>query len=254
MTLTSAGGELLQRLTDNHITTTDMKRWIICLLLAVACSPVESLAQGFDVAREAVILLATKKAKKTLEAEEKAQAMNTTGHIWTKEEIQATTAFQKEFSEYLDTISDAISIAAEIYGIYYEVKQTTKNIRAINEIIANSPTNALALALSTKRNKIYRDVTRNSLDIIMDIRKVCFGNSKMTEQERNKIISSIRPKLKKFNKQLQTMAMMMYYTTMADVLDEVLHRRIQIDHNDKKQIAASCHHDWKNIIKRVHKR
>lgn len=229
-----------------------MKKGVIFLLLAMtACWPLSLYAQGIDVAREAAVLMATQKAKKTLEAQLKAQGLMTTGHIWTKEEIQTTTDFQKEFSEYLDTIQDVISIAAEIYGIYYEVSQTAKNISNINELLAKSPTNILAVAFSAKRNVVYRNIIRNSLDIIMDIRKVCFENSKMTEQERNKVMNSIRPKLKKFNKQLQALTLALYYTSLTDVWREIIHKRCMIDPAEKHYIVITCRRNWWDNAKSI---
>ena len=183
------------------------KSIIYILLLGLSLLTVPLHAQGIDVARQAAIQLATKKAKNTLEAQEKVQGLMTTGHLWTREGIEATTEFQREFSEYLDTIHDVISVAAEIYGIFYEVKMTCKNISNINQVLTDSPTNALAVAFSAKRNVVYRDIINNSVEIIADIKKVCFDKSKMTEQERNETISTVRKRLKRFNKQLQALTL-----------------------------------------------
>ena len=100
---------------------------IIHLLLAWLLLMPSSAYAALDPTRLAAIELASSQAKKTLEAQVKSQGLMTTGHIWTKEEIEATTEFQREFNTYLDMFHDAISIAAEVYGIYYEVKQTSKN-------------------------------------------------------------------------------------------------------------------------------
>ena len=35
-------------------------------------------------------------------SQEKAQLLMTTGHAWIKEEVEATTDFQREFNDYLD--------------------------------------------------------------------------------------------------------------------------------------------------------
>jgi len=224
------------------------------LLIVAGCWPVTLHAQGIDVLRKAAIYRATSKAKKTLEAQEKAQGMMTTGHMWTREEIETTTAFQQEFSEYLDTINDIIAIAAEIYGIFYEVKQTSKNISNINQVLAASPTNALAVAFSAKRNVVYRNIISNSVDILMDIRKVCFEKSKMTEQERNAVISSVRKKLRKFNKQLQSLTLTLYYTSLTDVYNEILNKYYRITPEKKTDIIRNCRKDWYDNVKSIHKR
>jgi hypothetical protein len=61
----------------------------------------------------------SKQAKKALEAQNRAQALMTTGHLWMQTEIEATTNFQREFNEYLDKFHDILGFAAEIYGIYF---------------------------------------------------------------------------------------------------------------------------------------
>ena len=158
-------------------------------LLILLCVPLKSVA-GIDPGRVAAIELASDQAKKTIESQEKAQLLMTTGHVWIKEEVEATTDFQREFNDYLDKFHDVLSIAAEIYGIYYEVTQTSKCVKDLGHVLADSPENALAVAFSTRRNVVYRNIVRTTLDVIMDIRKVCFESSKMTEQEKNKVISA----------------------------------------------------------------
>ncbi|MCH5310950.1 MAG: hypothetical protein J1E57_03195 [Prevotella sp.] len=64
---------------------------------------------------------------------------------------------------------------------------------------------------------VYRNLVRTSLDIIMDIRKVCFESSKMTEQEKNRIVRSVRPKLRAINKQLRQLTLALRYTSLLDV-------------------------------------
>jgi hypothetical protein len=224
---------------------------IIHLLLAWLLLMPSSVYAALDPTRLAAIELASSQAKKTLEAQTKAQELMTTGHIWTKEEVEATTEFQREFNSYLDMFHDAISIAAEVYGIYYEVKQTSKNVKNINEVLADSPTNALALAFSAKRSVVYRNIVRQSLDIIMDIRKVTMEESKMTEWEKIKVISDIRPKLRKFNKQLQALTLALRYTSFTDVWNELLQRAYRINPDTKHNIIQECRRAWWDNAKSV---
>ncbi len=229
-----------------------MKKTIIYHLL-LGCTLLISLPvmAGVDPTRVAAIELAKNQAKKTLEAQGKAQAQMTAGHMWTKEEIEATTEFQREFNSYLDMFHDVISFAAEVYGIYYEVKQTSKNVSNINKELSKSPSNALALAFSAKRNIVYRNIIRESLDIIMDIRKVTMEKSKMTEQERMKVISGIRPKLCKFNKNLRSLTLALHYTSFMDVWNELMQRAQRIDHNTKHDIIKQCRQAWWDNAKSV---
>ncbi len=227
------------------------KAIVIHLLLASVLLMPQPAFAGLDPTRVAAIELASNQAKETLKSQLKAQGLMTTGHIWTKEEIEATTEFQREFNKYLDMFHDALSIAAEIYGIYYEVKHTAKNVRSINEVLSSSPTNALAVAFSAKRSVVYRNIVRESLDIIMDIRKVTIEESKMTEREKMKIIGSIRPKLRKINKHLQALTLALRYTSFADVWNELMQRAYHLNPDKKHDIIEECRRAWRDNAKSV---
>ena len=230
-----------------------MKKISILLILmgAVLLFPSGVYAQGIDVGRVAAIELASSQAKKTIEAQLKMQGLETAGHIWTKEEIEATTEFQREFNDYLDAFHNILTIAAEIYGVYYEVTKTSKHVRNLAEVVSSSPTNVLAVAFSTRRNVVYRNLIKSSLDIFMDIRKVCIENSKMTEQERDKIVSGIRPKLRKINKQLVQLTLALRYTSFLDVWNEIAHRSPKITPETKAEIIKRCRRRWWDNAKSV---
>ena len=221
------------------------------LFIIVLLSATKPAFAGIDPGRVAAIELASDQAKKTLKSQEKAQLLMTTGHAWIKEEVEATTNFQREFNEYLDKFHDVLSIAAEIYGIYYEVKQTSKNVKALGEVLSDSPSNALAVAFSTRRNVVYRNIVRTTLDVIMDIRKVCFEKSKMTEEEKNKVISSIRPKLRTINKQLRQLTLTLRYTSFLDVWNELMDRAYYLNPATKHDIITRCRRQWWNNAKSV---
>ena len=88
------------------------------------------------------------------------------------------------------------------------------------QVSRNSP-NALAVALSTQRNRIYRELIMNSVEIVNDIRMACLSDNKMTEKERMEIVFGIRPKLKMMNKKLQRLTKAVKYTTMGDIWREI---------------------------------
>ena len=225
-------------------------RYII-LFIIVLLSAAKPAFAGIDPGRVAAIELASDQAKKALKSQEKAQLLMTTGHAWIKEEVEATTDFQREFNDYLDKFHDVLSIAAEIYGIYYEVTQTSKNVKALGEVLSDSPSNALAVAFSTRRNVVYRNIVRTTLDVIMDIRKVCFEKSKMTEEEKNKVISSIRPKLRTINKQLRQLTLTLRYTSFLDVWNELMDRAYYLNPATKHDIITRCRRQWWNNAKSV---
>ena len=200
-------------------------------------------AQGQDPVLAGMIMAYTDKAKKELKQQEAMMLMETTGHIWIKDEVEGTTSLQKEFNNYLDQFHSIIAYAAQVYGFYHEIDKMTDNLGSFSDQLSAHPGNALAVALSSNRNKIYRDIIMNSLDIVNDVRQVCLSDSKMTEKERIEVILGIRPKLRLMNQELRRLTIAVKYTSLADVWAE-------IDYNarggaDKMSVTRKCMERWK---------
>ena len=85
---------------------------LTCILLLCAASP-KVRAQN-DPVLAGMILLYTDKAQKELKSQEKVMLLQTTGHIWTKEEIEGTTDLQREFNNYLDSFRSIVCYAAPV--------------------------------------------------------------------------------------------------------------------------------------------
>lgn len=206
------------------------------------CMGIKVHAQ-LDPTLTGMVLIYTEKAKKTLKNQEKVMLLQTTGHIWTKEEVEAVTDLQREFNDYLDSFRSVVSYAAQIYGFYHEITHLTENMGEFTGQFKNSPTNALAVALSTNRNKIYRELIYNSIEIINDIRTVCLSDNKMTEKERMEIVFGIRPKLQLMNKKLQRLSIAVKYTSMGDIWAEISEEARP--KANKVEIARSAIRRWK---------
>lgn len=206
------------------------------------CMGIKVHAQ-LDPTLTGMVLIYTEKAKKTLKNQEKVMLLQTTGHIWTKEEVEAVTDLQREFNDYLDSFRSIVSYAAQIYGFYHEITHLTENMGEFTGQLKNSPTNALAVALSTNRNKIYRELIYNSIEMINDIRTVCLSDNKMTEKERMEIVFGIRPKLQLMNKKLQRLSIAVKYTTMGDIWAEISEEARP--KANKVEIARSAIRRWK---------
>ena len=218
-----------------------MRRTIFITILLM-CMGIKVHAQ-LDPTLTGMVLIYTEKAKKTLKNQEKVMLLQTTGHIWTKEEVEAVTDFQREFNDYLDSFRSVVSYAAQIYGFYHEITHLTENMGEFTGQLKNSPTNALAVALSTNRNKIYRELIYNSIEIINDIRTVCLSDNKMTEKERMEIVFGIRPKLQLMNKKLQRLSIAVKYTSMGDIWAEISEEARP--KANKVEIARSAIRRWK---------
>lgn len=196
-----------------------------------------------------MILLYTDKAQKELKNQEKVMMLQTTGHIWTKEEVQATADLQREFNKYLDSFRSIVCYTAQIYGFYHEISRLTDNMEDFTRQVSRSTTNALAVALSTERNRIYRELMLGSVEIVNDIRMACLAENKMTERERMEIVFGIRPKLKLMNTKLQRLTKAVKYTTMSDIWYEIDEGARPVA--DKRDIVEAAKRRWKQIGKNV---
>ena len=228
-----------------------MKRRItlIVTLLVTTITGFTAKAQSIDPTLAAMIALYTEKAENSLQSQEKAMLLETTGHIWIQEEVDGTYQLQKVFNEYLDTFHGIIVYAAQVYGFYHEIDKMADNLGRLTSQIGDSPENAVAVALSANRNKVYREVIMQSVEIVNDIRIVCLSGSKMTEKERTEIVFGVRPKLKTMNKKLQALTRAVKYTTMTDVWNEINDN--QPSKADVKSISESAMQRWKSYGKSV---
>ncbi|MBR1433702.1 MAG: hypothetical protein IJ584_01165 [Bacteroidales bacterium] len=206
-------------------------------------------AQSIDPTLAAMIALYTEKAENTLKSQEEAMLLESTGHVWIKEEVDGTWQIQKEFNDYLDTFHGIIVYAAQIYGFYHEIDRMVDNMGKLAEQIGRSPGNAVAVALSANRNKVYRQVILQSVEIVNDIRMVCLSDVKMTEKERTEIFFGVRPKLKEMNRTLQRLVRAVKYTSLADVWNEISGN--QPDKADIEDISKESFLRWRTIGKTV---
>ena len=225
-----------------------MKRTIwICILLL--CTGIPKVQAQNDPVLAGMILLYTEKAEKELKNQEKVMLMQTTGHLWTKEEVEVTTDLQREFNNYLNSFRSIVCYAAQIYGFYHEIARLTDNMGDFTKQLGRNTTNALAVALSTRRNRIYREMILNSVEIVNDIRTVCLSGNKMTERERMEIVFGIRPKLQTMNKTLQRLTKAVKYTTMGDIWREIDGGARPV--TDKRGIVEAAKRRWRQNGKNV---
>ncbi len=113
--------------------------WISILLLCL--TGIGEVQAQNDPVLAGMIAAYTEKAEKELKNQEKVMLMQTTGHIWTKEEVQATTDLQREFNNYLNSFRSIVCYAAQTYGFYYEVSRLTDNMGDFTKQLKRSPAN-----------------------------------------------------------------------------------------------------------------
>lgn len=210
---------------------------------------------GTDPARAALFLEYAKTAKKTLRAQDAMMSINLTGHKYSKEQVEAIRNFQKQYDDYLSSFNDILTLAADIYGIYYEVDQATRNIKELKSVVSSSPANVLAVAFSERKNNIYQDVITNGIQIAADVkqllplRKEKGKNPKMTQAERFKVIDNIRRSLRSMNHKIRKMNRLIRYTTILDSWYEL--RGNPRHTRTMKEIVTSCHQGWMRKARNV---
>ena len=152
------------------------------LMVLVLLGFTANTSAQIDPTLAGMIALYTDQAQSQLKNQQKVMALQTTGHIWTREEVQGTTNLQKEFNDYLDSFRSVLGYAAQIYGFYHEVSCLVGNLDEFSDILRKYPSNSLAVALSQKRGSIYSDVVLHSVEIVNDVRSACLSDHKMTEK------------------------------------------------------------------------
>lgn len=224
-----------------HQFTSGVKRciWFGLFLLVF----ISGLDAQVDPTLTGLILTYTDKAEKQLKSQQKAMALETTGHIWVASELEKTTDAQKTYNDYLDSFRDVVCYAAQIYGFYVEIDKLLDNMSDMNRVLRLHPSGVFAAALSTHKNVIYRNLTLNSVEIVNDIRQVCLSHVKMTEKQRIEIVFNIRPKLMKMNLQLRRLTRAVKYSTFGDIWADI--EMLEMEKPDKLAIARDCIGRWK---------
>lgn len=199
----------------------NVKRAISCIALMFLCLIIRA-QNGPDPVRALMFKQYANSAFKAIKAQENVQSINLGQHMMTKEEVTITTNLQKEFNEYLTNFDKILIYASEIYAIFYEVDQAIKNLKELQSITVQCPSNTLAVALSRSKNHIYEDVINNGIQVATDVSKLIpiskdkDKNAKMTEKERIECISNIRNSLRSMNYRLSKLSRLIRYTTLMD--------------------------------------
>lgn len=124
-----------------------MRTRIVFGCLFALLTVVQAQAQT-DPTLAGMIVAYTDKAKDQFKAQEKTMMMQTTGHLWIREEVEATTDLQRQYNEYLDLFRDIICYAAQIYGFYHEVGKLSDVMGELNKQLRENGQGAFAVALT----------------------------------------------------------------------------------------------------------
>ena len=219
------------------------KSLFVILLLCLPWLLPSPVHAQLDPTLTAMILEYTQKAKSQYNTQLETMAVETEGHVWLKQEVEATKNYQQQFNRYISTFRGIISYAAQVYGFYYEINHLTENMGRLSHQIGETPVNAVAVALHRNRNDIYVDIINRSVGIVNTIRQVCI-DTKMTEKQRIELVFSIRPQLQQMNRKLAMLTKLVRCTTMAQVWYEIEYQ--SLPHREGKAgIVEECLGAWR---------
>ena len=219
------------------------KSLFVILLLCLPWLLPSPVHAQLDPTLTAMILEYTQKAKSQYNTQLETMAVETEGHVWLKQEVEATKNYQQQFDRYISTFRGIISYAAQVYGFYYEINHLTENMGRLSHQIGKTPVNAVAVALHRNRNDIYVDIINRSVGIVNTIRQVCI-DTKMTEKQRIELVFSIRPQLQQMNRKLAMLTKLVRCTTMAQVWYEIEYQ--SLPHREGKAgIVEECLGAWR---------
>lgn len=217
---------------------------LLAVVPIVPCFAVES-----NPTLAARILLAKNNFEKALENQRNRQLMVGEGHVFVGREVQALNELQREYNDYLDTFHDAVSTAAELYGTFLEIKRTVKLSKQVTSIISDAPSNAIAVLLRPNSSGLYGSVIQTSLGAAQDIYNACISKKKLTAQDRNKMLTDARTKIKKVNSDLTKLVVVLKYTTFEDIWYSVRTRAKYMDRERKHAVIERCYDNWKHNIR-----
>lgn len=230
--------------------------YIIIIFMLILCPSKIKSANGPDAARAGLFLTYSQHAKKVLQAEDAVMALNLAQHKYLEEQNKKIINFQKEFDQYLTSFNNILTLAADIYGIYYEIDQAFSNIKELKNIGATCPTNTIAVMLSEKKNNVYQDVIDDGIQLATDIEKILPFKGKsekprLTQHERMVIIENIRKRLRVMNYKIRKMNRTIRYTTLLDSWYE-LQGSVR-GTKSMKTIVTECKNRWLANARAVNK-
>lgn len=202
-----------------------------------------TLALRFEQAKE--------RFEKAFHSIHQAQYMEVEGQVFIGREVQATNEYLREVNNYLDTFHDVVSLAAEIYGTFLEVKRTKRLLGQVSSALSDAPTNAIAVLLTPNTSGLYGSIIQISVEAAQGIYNACISKKKMTEQDRNKLLDEARMKIRKVNSDLAKLVIVLKYTTFEDIWFSVRTHVKYMNGERKHAIIERCYDNWKHNRSRV---
>lgn len=204
-----------------------MKKTLYILLFFILLVQQVASAQGSDPVLAGMIIDNRKKAEKQYKKEEAAIAALAAQHMYMQKYENHLTELHDSLNAYLSDLHDYVVYAAEGYGFYLEIEGLIKNMEKLSKEVLAAPSNGVAVALCDRR-KLYQDLFLKSVGMIKTIKSAYLANkgktSKMTQEERIRMVLPVRLQLQAFNRDLRRLVIYIKYTSMTDVWFAMTHQ------------------------------
>lgn len=216
-----------------------------------------------DPERALLFGIVAKTQSKALIAQNAVLATTLGGYKMNGDVIRKTNSFIKEYNDWLDSFGDVLTIAANLYGIYYNVDRIIKDISEFQKVTKVNPKNLVAVSLSPSKNKVYASILNDGLNIVSDLEMMITGSktvrdsktkvkmkTKMSLMERTMTIINVRKRLQAIDRKMRTLNRFILYTSLYDTYYEVTGDVPYKGHHTRQlsEILADCKSRWQNSL------
>lgn len=216
-----------------------------------------------DPERALLFGIVAKTQSKALIAQNAVLATTLGGYKMNGDVIRKTNNFIKEYNDWLDSFGDVLTIAANLYGIYYNVDRIITDISEFQKVTKVNPKNLVAVSLSPSKNKVYASILNDGLNIVSDLEMMITGSktvrdgktkvkmkTKMSLMERTMTIINVRKRLQAIDRKMRTLNRFILYTSLYDTYYEVTGDVPYKGHHTRQlsEILADCKSRWQNSL------
>lgn len=232
---------------------------IILLTIMILSIKLNMFAGSPDPERAALYAIVTATQSKALAAQDAALGLTLAGYKMNGDVIRKTNKFMKEYNDWLNSFGDVLTIAANLYGIYYNVDRIIKDISEFQTVTKVNPKNVIAVSLSPSKNKIYNSILQDGLELVSDLEIMATGTkttvngktkvkmkAKLSLMERTMMIIDVRQRLQAIDRELCTINRYIRYTSLYDTYFEVTGDRPYKNHHTRSldEIITDCKNRW----------
>lgn len=222
------------------------RNYIFCLIFLVSTSV---LAQMIDPMRMGLYSNYDIRMRNAVNAQSVALATMTFHHKWIQAKEKDMTNLQLEFHKYLVNNHDPIAMAAQLYGVYYELTEVSKNLRGIAAACEESPGNILANAFNEEKRMIVTNIVGKTSDLVYDIKKTYLDGDRMTEKERLQLVDDVRRHMKWSNRQLKKIERSIRYYSLCDLWNDIRNKEYVFRKKSNAIIAREARDRWQEHYK-----